>query len=66
MQKFIVVVDDVAKTLSVANNLQTLGMQITSVLPNGIINGKFQQDKVKELYLVEGVIDVELDENIEV
>lgn len=66
MQKFIVTVDDHSTIISVADKLHAAGMEITSILPNiGIISGKFEQDKVKELY-IDGVIDVELDENKEV
>jgi hypothetical protein len=68
IERIIVTVDDqhLPEIQSVATALQAAGMQVDSILPGtGIITGAVTQSKMQELKTVPGVVDIEVDQEMQ-
>ncbi|NJP08081.1 MAG: hypothetical protein HC866_00240 [Leptolyngbyaceae cyanobacterium RU_5_1] len=68
VEQIIVTVDDQHRLeiQSVATALQSMGMQVNNVLPGtGIITGEASQSRMQELKSVSGVVDVEVDQEMQ-
>lgn len=68
LERIIVTVDDqhVPEIQSVATALQSAGMHVGNILSGtGIITGEVSQPKMQELKSIPGVVDVEVDQEMQ-
>lgn len=68
VERIVITVDDqhLAEIQAVATALQAAGVKVNNVMPiAGIITGEVSQTKMQELKGVSGVVDVEVDQEMQ-